>query len=89
MQSKFKILENMIRRIVREETGRKQKFLLYTNPNNSTNRAYIAWGSEVKEVLKDQRDYPGSYKILYQGTGTESDAKKIASDMFSHYKFNI
>lgn len=69
--------------------NRQQKFLLYTNPNNATNFAYIAWGNEVKEVLKDQRDYPGSYKILYQGRGTDSDAKKIASDMFSYYKFNI
>lgn len=67
--------------------ARKVKFILYTNPNNVTNNAYIAIGPEVKEVLSDARRYPDSYNILYQGSGTNDDLQK-AKRMFSDYKFN-
>ena len=66
-------------------TARK-KFLLYTNPNNVTNFAYVVTGAEVKEVLTSARSYPGSYKILYQGMGTESDIQ-TAQRQFTGYRF--
>ena len=66
---------------------RKQKFMLYTNPNNVTNAAYVVWGPDVKEVSKVAYIYPGSYKILYQGRGTSEDAAKIANSMFRGYTF--
>lgn len=66
---------------------KKLKFVLYTNPNNVTNRAYTATGAlEVKEVLTDCRNYPDSYRILYQGKGNEEDVKK-AQSVFKHYQF--
>jgi len=65
----------------------KVKFILYTNPNNSTNRAYISIGAEdTLELLKRSREYPGSYKILYQGKGNDEDQQK-AKEMFSNYRF--
>lgn len=64
----------------------RKKFLLYTNPNNSTNKAYVAIGQDVKDVLKDSKEYPGSYTILYQGTGTNEDLQK-AKSMYSNYSF--
>ena len=65
----------------------KEKFLLYTNPGNSTNRAYVAIGSsDVKEVLSDSRKYRDSYLILHQGSGTQDDLIK-AKRMFSNYRF--
>jgi hypothetical protein len=67
-------------------TGR-QKFLLYTNPNNVTNFAYTATGARsVNEVLRRARSYPDSYTILYQGMGKESDVK-TACEQFRYYKF--
>ena len=65
----------------------RKKFVLYTNPNNSTSRAYIAVGTDVKDVLRDAREYPGSYSILYQATGTNEDLQK-AKSMFSNYSFD-
>jgi hypothetical protein len=66
---------------------KKEKFVLYTNPNNVTNKAYCAIGTyEVKDILSDARKYPGSYSILYQGKGTVEDIRK-AKSMFS-YSFN-
>ena len=67
--------------------GKKQKFLLYTNPNNSTNRAYVAIGAaDVREVLSDAKRYSDSYRILYQGNGTQDDLVK-AKRMFTDYQF--
>jgi hypothetical protein len=66
---------------------RRTKFLLYTNPNNVTSCAYTATGArEVREVLQSAREYPDSYKILYQGTGTEEDMQS-ACKQFSYYRF--
>lgn len=66
---------------------KKSKFVLYTNPNNVTSRAYTAIGAqEVKGVMRDAKEYPGSYRILYQGTGNEDDVKRVQS-MFSNYQF--
>jgi len=65
----------------------KTKFLLYTNPNNATNKAYTAIGAqEVKEILVVAKEYPGSYRILFEGKGTEEDviAKQL---IFSNYRF--
>jgi len=65
----------------------KEKFLLYTNPGNSTNRAYVAIGSsDVREVLSDAKKYRDSYRILFQGSGTQDDLVK-AKRMFSDYRF--
>ena len=67
--------------------AKRSKFLLYTNPGNSTNSAYIAIGAEdVREVQRDARTYRDSYKILYQGTGTQEDLEK-ATKRFSNYSF--
>jgi hypothetical protein len=67
--------------------GKKQKFLLYTNPNNSTNAAYVAIGAaDVREVLSSAKRYSDSYRILYQGNGTQDDLVK-AKQMFSNYRF--
>ena len=67
--------------------AKKEKFLLYTNPNNSTSAGYVAIGAaNVREVLKDAKEYSGSYQILYQGTGTQEDFIK-AKQMFSQYWF--
>ena len=66
--------------------GKKQKFLLYTNPGNSTDRGYVAIGADVREVLSDAKKYSDSYKILYQGSGTQADLLK-AKQMFSDYRF--
>lgn len=69
------------------ESSDKQKFIIYTNPNNVTNYAYAEFGNrEVKETLSAARQYPGSYWILYQGKGTIQDMEKIKKD-FSNYKF--
>lgn len=89
---KRKELKQLIEEVISEVNStitesRKVKFILYTNPNNVTNNAYVAIGFEVKEVLSDARQYPGSYKILYQGSGTNDDLQK-AKNMFSNYKFN-
>ena len=64
----------------------RKKFLLYTNPNNVTNRGYVAIGEDVKDVLRSSREYKDSYTILYQGTGTNEDLQK-AKSMYSNYRF--
>jgi hypothetical protein len=64
----------------------KKRFILYTNPNNTTNRGYVAVGDDVKEVLISSKEYPGSYRVLYQGRGTDEDLQK-AKSMFSDYSF--
>jgi len=69
------------------DEGAKSKFVLYTNPNNVTNRAYTATGPDVAEVLRDAKKYSGSYEILHQGRGDDNDIKQ-AQEMFSQYKFN-
>ena len=68
--------------------AKKEKFVLYTNPNNSTNRAYVAIGSEkVKSVMQDARQYAGSYQILYGPVkGDNADLQK-AIKMWSDYNF--
>ena len=68
--------------------AKKEKFLLYTNPNNSTNRAYVAIGSDkVKDVVSSARKYAGSYQILYGPVrGTNADLQKAIS-MWSDYSF--
>ena len=67
--------------------AKKQKFVLYTNPGNSTSAGYIAIGAaDVREVLSDAKNYSDSCKILYQGTGTQDDLVK-AKNMFSDYRF--
>lgn len=67
--------------------GKKETFLLYTNPNNHTNRAYVVIGSsKVRDVLKSAKQYQGSYDILYQGKGTNDDLQK-AKQRFNTYKF--
>ena len=65
----------------------KKKFVLYTNPNNVTNRAYTAVGAiEVHGVLKGSREYPDSYRILFEGVGNEEDIKRV-QEGFSDYRF--
>ncbi len=64
-----------------------KKFVLYTNPNNVSNYAYCAEGAyNANEVLKYAKSFPGSYKILYQGKGTEKKIEEIKSQ-FTSYKF--
>lgn len=66
---------------------KKLKFVLYTNPNNITNRAYTAIGAQdVKDVLNGAREYRDSYRILYQGKGNADEIKK-AQSMFGYYQF--
>lgn len=68
--------------------GVKKTFALYTNPNNATNRAYVVIGTkEINDLKKKEKQYPGSYRILYQGSGTTKDLQK-ACDMYSHYRFD-
>jgi hypothetical protein len=72
----------------KKKMDKKEKFLLYTNPNNSTNRAYVAIGSDkVKDVMSDARKYAGSYTILYGPVkGTNADIQKAIS-MCGDYNF--
>jgi hypothetical protein len=80
-----KLKENMDEPVIAE--AKKVKFVLYTNPGNSTNAGYVAIGNEdVREVLRDAKKYSDSYKILYQGSGTQDDLVK-AKQMFSNYRF--
>lgn len=66
---------------------KKKKFILYTNPNNVTNRAYSAIGAaDVRQVKKDSRTYSGSYRILFEGTGTDADIEQTKA-IFSNYSF--
>jgi len=68
--------------------AKKEKFLLYTNPNNATNKAYVVVGSQkVRDVLKSAKQYRDSYLILHQGNGTNDDLQK-AKKMFSDYSFS-
>jgi hypothetical protein len=65
----------------------KQKFVLYTNPNNVTSMAYVAKGArDVNSVLTRAGHYPDSYQILYQGKGSELDMRQ-AQQLFTHYTF--
>ena len=65
----------------------KQKFILYTNPNNITNYAYVSYGAlDVNDILKDAKSFPDSYRILYSGRGTDDDINK-AKQLFTHYIF--
>ena len=65
---------------------KRKKFFLYTNPNNITNKAYVALGDSIKSVMQGSREYPGSYTILYNAMGTNEDLQK-AKAMFSNYSF--
>lgn len=77
--------ENMDESAIAE--AKKVKFVLYTNPGNSTSAGYVAIGAEdVREILSDAKKYSDSYKILYQGSGTQADLVK-AKNMFSNYSF--
>jgi hypothetical protein len=70
-----------------ETKPKRSKFVLYTNPNNITNRAYTTRGArDVNNVLRSARTYPDSYTILSQGMGTEADIQKHQS-YFPHYQF--
>jgi hypothetical protein len=72
---------------VKVDEAKKVKFVLYTNPGNLTSAGYVAIGTEdVREVLSDAKRYSDSYKILYQGSGTQADLVK-AKNMFSDYSF--
>ena len=65
----------------------KKKFVLYTNPNNVTDRAYTAVGaSDSNEILKKAQEYPDSYSVLFQGKGNTEDIQR-AQAQFSHYRF--
>lgn len=65
----------------------RRKFVLYTNPNNVTNRAYCADGAmEANEVLSEAKAFPGSYKILYKGMGNNEAIQK-AQQSLHNYQF--
>jgi len=82
--------EKLIKNSYRKGGGvgklKRKKFLLYTNPNNITNKAYVALGDDIKSVMQSSRAYPGSYTILYTAMGTNEDLQK-AKEMFSNYSF--
>jgi len=101
LDSRYKIIQEKIQKLTKQiqrlenkmanggGVGRlpRQRFALYTNPNNVTNFAYVVIGNmEVKELLQSAREYPGSYRILYEGRGTNEDLQKMKS-MFSNYRF--
>jgi hypothetical protein len=66
---------------------KKQKFVLYTNPNNVTSRAYTCIGTKnVNQLKKDAYKYQGSYRIIFEGSGTEEQIKKT-QELFSYYTF--
>lgn len=83
-----------LRQIIREEisnimkeSSKRRKFVLYTNPNNVTNKAYIADGPyDVNRVLKSARTYPDSYEILFTGMGNDEAIQK-AKESFSNFEF--
>jgi hypothetical protein len=65
----------------------KQKFILYTNPNNITNAAYVAYGTrDVNRLLNRANFFTDSYLILYSGRGTDDDISK-AKSTFTQYRF--
>jgi hypothetical protein len=67
--------------------NKRRKFVLYTNPNNVTNYAYIADGAyKANDVLEGARTYPGSYTILFKGMGNDKAIQK-AKDSFSNFEF--
>lgn len=64
----------------------KQKFILYTNPNNITNAAYVAYGTrDVNRLLNRANFFTDSYLILYSGRGTDDISK--AKSTFTQYRF--
>jgi hypothetical protein len=81
IEKNSKVLESEV------NEAKKQKFVLYTNPGNSTSAGYVAIGAaDVKDLLHHAKRYSDSYKILYQGSGTQDDLVK-AKQMFSDYSF--
>jgi len=67
--------------------GKRRKFVLYTNPNNVTNKAYIADGAyDANQVLNSAKIYPDSYRILFKGMGND-DAIQKAKESFSFFEF--
>lgn len=64
-----------------------KKFVLYTNPNNVTDRAYTAVGaSDSNWILKNAQEYPDSYTVLFQDKGNTEDIQR-AQAQFPHYRF--
>lgn len=64
-----------------------KKFVLYTNPNNVSNYAYCAEGAyDANEVLRSAKSFPGSYRILYTGKGTEEKIETVKLQ-FASFKF--
>jgi 5,10-methylene-tetrahydrofolate dehydrogenase/methenyl tetrahydrofolate cyclohydrolase len=89
-------LREIIRKVIKEETNQitedneKQKFVIYTNPNNLTSRAYLTWGTDdARDVMKGSKEYPGSYRILHQGRDTEDGARNFARKHFTNYSFGF
>ena len=67
--------------------NKRRKFVLYTNPNNVTNKAYMADGAySANQVLNSAKNYPDSYKILFTGTGNDEAIQK-AKDSFTFFEF--
>jgi hypothetical protein len=67
--------------------NKRRKFVLYTNPNNVTNKAYMADGAfSANQVLNSARTYPDSYKILFTGMGNDEAIQK-AKDSFTFFEF--
>ncbi len=65
----------------------RRKFVLYTNPNNVTDSAYIADGAyDANQVLNSAKTYPGSYTILHQGMGNDEAIQK-AKQLFPRFRF--
>ena len=66
---------------------KRQKFVLYTNPNNVTNCAYAAIGAyDANEVLKNAKEFPDSYRVLHKGMGTDHGVQNMQR-AFSNYRF--
>jgi hypothetical protein len=52
-----------------------------------SNYAYCAEGAyDANEVLKSAKAFPGSYRILYTGKGTEEKIEAVKSQ-FASFKF--
>jgi hypothetical protein len=67
--------------------SKRRKFVLYTNPNNVTNKAYMADGAySANQVLNSARTYPDSYTILFTGMGNDEAIQK-AKEPFSSFEF--
>jgi hypothetical protein len=63
---------------------KNQNWVIYTNPNNTTNTAYLAIGKQATDVKKDAKQYEGSCKIISQGKGNKS--LQLSKDNLINYK---